>query len=207
MRPHQLLSVFLAGSLLVPAQQTQPGSSNLVAQGAGLKIVVIEGEGATNNSRSRSGVAPVVEIRDESDKPVPGAEVVFQLPLSGPGGFFNGWLKTQTVRSDKNGRAAATFFTPNDEEGRFNIKVTATAGTRSASGVIAQSNVRGSGGGGSRTAAKSGKGGWWKIAAIAGVGALAGGIYAGTRNGGTEAAAPVKTVSISAGVITVGGPR
>lgn len=209
MYPHRLISGILAFALTLPGQQASPPASNLVAQGSGLKIVVIDGEGATNVIKSRSGHAPVVEVRDESDKPVPGAEVVFQLPLSGASGFFNGWLKSQTVRTDRNGRAGATGYTPNEEEGRLNIKVTATMGANSASAVIAQTNVRtGAASGPSTTSPKSNRSGWWKVAAVVGGGALVGGIVAATRNGSeTTAATAPRVVTISVGAITVGGPR
>lgn len=205
----KLIASFLAGILMLPAQQTEPAASKLVAvDPSGLKIVVVEGEGATNQVRSRSGVAPVIEVRDADDKPVPGAEVYFQLPLGGPGGYFNGWLRNQTVKTDKAGRAAATGFTPNDEEGRFNIKVTATAGTRSASAVIAQSNVRGAGTAPASAARASGsRKTMWTVLAIAGAAAVGGGIYAGTRGDSTTAATAAKSINITAGAITVGGPR
>lgn len=198
----KVLATLLACALVLPAQQ----ATNLVAQSSGgLKIVVIQGEGATNNVRSRTATAPVVEIRDASDKPVAGAEVTFQLPVSGAGGYFNGWLRNQTVRSDANGRAASTGMTPNDEQGRFNIKVTAVEGSRNGSIVIAQSNVSGSG---SSTSAGSGsKSNWWKWAAVLGGAAIAGGIVAGTRGDDSTTATGPRVVTVTPGVITVGGPR
>jgi len=207
--PQRIIAGMLAFALTLPAQQTSPPASNLVAQGAGLKIVVVQGEGATNVIKSRSAHAPVVEVRDETDKPLPGVEVVFQLPLSGPSGFFNGWLKSQTSRTDRNGRASATGYAPNEEEGRLNIKVTATQGSQTASVVIAQTNVRtGTASGPAPGTAKSSRSGWWKIAAVVGGGAVVGGIVAGTRNGSSTAAAtPPRAVTISVGAIAVGGPR
>jgi hypothetical protein len=169
-----------------------------------LKIVVISGEGATNQIRTRSAVAPVVEVRNDKDQPVAGADVTFQLPQSGPSGFFNGWLRNQTVKTGQDGRAAATGYQPNDEEGRLNMKVTATSGTQTASIVIAQTNVAGSR---SSSAANSGKSrGWWKVAAVVGAAAIAGGVVAATR-GGDSTSTPTKSVGIIAGAITVGGPR
>lgn len=197
----KVLATLLAGALIVPAQQT----ANLVAQSSGgLKIVVIQGEGATNSVRSRTATAPVVEIRDAEDKPVAGAEVTFQLPVSGPSGYFNGWLRNQTVRTDASGRAAANGMTPNDEQGRFNIKVTAVEGSRNGSIVIAQSNVAGA----SSSASRSGKSSnWWKWAAVIGGAAIAGGVVAGTRGDDSTTANGIKTVTITPGVISVGGPR
>ncbi|MFN7939369.1 MAG: hypothetical protein U0R19_38945 [Bryobacteraceae bacterium] len=198
----KVLATLLACALVLPAQQ----ATNLVAQSSGgLKIVVIQGEGATNNVRSRTATSPVVEIRDTNDKPVAGAEVTFQLPVSGAGGYFNGWLRNQTVRSDANGRAAASGLTPNDEQGRFNIKVTAVEGSRNGTVVIAQSNVSGPG----ASATSSGKrSNWWKYAAVIGGAAIAGGIVAGTRGDDSSTAVTgPRVVTVTPGVITVGGPR
>ncbi|HTM47552.1 MAG TPA: hypothetical protein VL285_02655 [Bryobacteraceae bacterium] len=167
--------------------------------------MVVQGEGAENNVRTRSATQPVVEVRDEGDKPVPGAEVVFQLPPAGPGGVFNGWMRTQTARTGPEGRAQANGFAPNDEEGRFNIRVTATSGTKTSNAIIAQTNTRGTGNGGHH--AKSNKK-LWTIIAIVGVAALTGGIIAATRGGDSNSSETVSIpVTISPGPVTVGGPR
>jgi hypothetical protein len=200
-----LTAVSVVLPCLAPAQQQPLVQQAQTAQiSEGLKIAVIDGENGRNDVRTKSATPLVVEVQDATGKPVPNAEVVFQLPWSGPGGVFFDWLKVQTVRTGTDGRATAKGFTPNDEEGRFNIKVMATSGNRSATTVIAQSNVRGNGG----PAAKSNgsRKGLWTTVGIIGAGALAGGIYAGTRNGNgsTTTANPIV---IAPGAITVGGPR
>ncbi|MSV29599.1 MAG: hypothetical protein EXQ52_12775 [Bryobacterales bacterium] len=194
--------------LAISAQEAP--KTNLVQQPAaqqssGLKIIVVQGEGALNSTRARTATQPVVEVRDDSDKPVAGAEVVFQLPAAGPGGVFNGWMRTQTTRSGADGKASASGFTPNDEEGRFNIKVTATAGTKSASAIVGQSNGRGTNGSGAKVS--GGRNKIWLAVAIIGVGAIAGGV--GATRGDDKAAATAASipVSITPGAVTVGGPR
>src|SRR6266545_372982 len=122
-----IISFLLTGVLLMPApvwsQQVSGPQSRLVdQQTGGLKIVTIQGEGAVNSIRSKTATQPVVEVRDEQDKPVAGAEVVFQLPAAGPGGVFNGWMRNQTARTNAQGQAGVSGYVPNDEEGRFNIK-------------------------------------------------------------------------------------
>jgi hypothetical protein len=206
LNPRAILSTLLAGVLLLPApgwaQQVSGPKSNLAQPTAGgLKITVVTGEGATNNVRTKTGTQPVVEVRDESDKPVVGAEVVFQLPAAGPGGVFNGWMRTQTARTNEQGQAGATGFTPNDEEGRFNIKVIASMGAKTGSIVIGQSNGRGAGG----PQAKSNKTLWIVLGVLA-VGGLAGGVAA-TRGDKTTATTATVPVTVSVGAITVGGPR
>lgn len=188
-----------------PAAEQQPAAPAAPAEPPGvLKLIVIEGEGAINNIRTRSATAPVVEVRDENDKPVAGAEVVFQLPPAGPGGVFHGWMRSQTVRSDAQGRAAANGYAPNDQAGRFNIKVTATLGNKTGSVVIGQSNAYR---GGSGPGVSSGRSNWWKV--ILGVGAVGGviGAVAATRGNGTSAPATTNPITITPGPITVGSPR
>lgn len=201
MRLQSILVYFLAGALALPAQQIPGPVNRLVDPKETLKIVVLEGEGAKNNIKSRTATAPAVEVRDASDKPVAGAEVVFQLPMAGPSGVFNGWLKTQTVRTDDKGRATTTGYAPNTEAGRFNIKVTATSGAQVGSAVIAQSNIEGA----TSTSAK--KTGPWKWVGILGGVAVAGGIVAATRGGNETAVVTRVPVSITAGSVTVAGPR
>lgn len=188
-----------------PGWGQQPGGpqSNLVSsEGSGLKIVVLKGEGAVNSIKSRTATPPVVEVRDEEDKPVAGAEVVFQLPAGGPGAVFNGWMRTQTARTDAQGQAEAQGMTPNDQAGRFNIKVTATHGKRTASVVVAQSNAIGANGAQARSSRKT----LWVVIGVAAAAALAGGIAA-SRNGSDSAAPTTAPIGISAGPVTVAGPR
>lgn len=203
MRFETSIALLITAALIAP--RSAAGQQAALAPEAGsLKIVVVQGENSKNDVRTKFAEQPVVEIRDEADKPLAGAEVVFQLPWTGPGGVFYDWLKIHTVRTGTDGRAAARGLTPNDEEGRFNIKVTATHGMRTASAVIAQSNVRTSGNG----AAVNGRSRkrLWTTVAIIGAGVLAGGIYAATRddNGSSSTAAPIV---IAPGPIAVGGPR
>ena len=62
-----------------------------LAQGAGLKIVVIAGEDAVNIIQQRTAVAPIVEVRDRNDLPVAGVAVVFAI--RGGGASFAGGTK------------------------------------------------------------------------------------------------------------------
>ena len=48
---------------------------------AELNIVIVEGEGATNNIRQRVARQPIIQVEDENHKPVAGAVVVFTLPV------------------------------------------------------------------------------------------------------------------------------
>ena len=187
-------------------------SSLLLAQGPlsaqarpGLKIVIVDGEGAINNIQLGSGKEAVVEVRDETDRPVSGAKVTFSAPERGPSGTFFGASRTVTVPTNEQGRASATGFRPNLQEGRFQIQVSAAAGEKSATTVINKSNALPSGAVNKVNGKKSNKG---KIIALIVVAAVIGGIAA-AAGGDEETAATTATpgTSITPGVISVGNPR
>jgi hypothetical protein len=184
------LCAFFVSSL---AGQTTPAA-------APLKIVVLQGANAVNNVKTRVVTEPVVEIRDARDLPVAGADVVFQLPAAGPGGTFPDSSLTYTTRSNARGQAAAAPFVPNHEVGRFYIKVTATSNGQTASLAIAQQNALEM-----IAPARRGLSRRWKILIAVGAAAAGGAAFAATRIGGDSK--PVNSVSITSGIITVGGPR
>lgn len=133
MKPRLVLGVL--ASLLMPGlllgQQPAPAEA--------LKIFVLVGEGAVHRVPLGLVTNPVVEVRDQADLPVEGAEVTFTLPATGPSGTFGGELQYRS-RTGSHGQAAAAGFTPNSIEGRFQIEVTAVHQGRMGRTVIHQSN-------------------------------------------------------------------
>ena len=124
----------LTGWQPLRAQQEAPPPSDL-------KIVVVRGDGFTNNLKKRVAREPIVEVRDRNNKPVTGATVTFLLPGGGPGGTFAGGQNMLTVFTGPNGRAIATGFTPNNIAGTFNINVTASLQGQTATAAISQTNA------------------------------------------------------------------
>lgn len=122
------------------AAQSQPASPAAAPTVDDLKILVLEGQKSINNTSKHIGVQPVVEIRDQNDRPVEGATVVFRLPPSGPGGSFPGNSSTFSTRSNAQGQAGASGFVPNDQLGRFDIHVTATLQNRIGQVTISETN-------------------------------------------------------------------
>ncbi|MGD0774092.1 MAG: hypothetical protein ABSC05_14845 [Candidatus Solibacter sp.] len=167
-----------------------------------LNITTLQGEGSFNDIRRKVAAELVVEIRNEAERPVADAEVVFSAPYSGAGGLFADGQRTCTVRSGSDGRAVAARFRPNFVEGRFAIHVTASYGGKTANAVIWQSN----------TLASQQKGGGYKKLLLLGLagGAIAGGVVMATSRTGTSAStaapAPIPT-SVSIGTLTVGPPH
>lgn len=172
------------------------------AQQPELRIVIVEGDGTINNIRQRVNVEPVIEVRDQNNKLVEGAAVVFFLPAQGPGGTFSNGTKTLTTSTDRMGRAAARGIRPNNQTGRFDIRVTASHEGATASATITQTNISGStpGGGGMGVGTKA-----WIILAICGA-AVAGAVLAATHKGSSSSSGPPPIV-ITPGTPTVGAPQ
>jgi hypothetical protein len=168
-----------------------------------LQIVIVEGEGAINNIKQRVNREPIVQVEDESHKPVAGVSVTFFLPNQGPGGTFANGLNSLTTATNAQGQAVARGIRFNSQAGTMEIRVAASIAGQTASAIITQTNVLGSsssggpGGGMSRTA---------KILIVAAVvgGGAALGVLATHRGGSTTA---IPTTTITPGTVTVGAPQ
>ena len=178
------LCVMLIAQSLIPTATAQAT--------AGFKIVVVQGDGAVNNVRQR--VAPIVQVLDESNRPVVGALVLFTLPERGPGGAFTNGSHTMSVVTDAEGRAEGAGLKPNNLGGSFQIRVDAMYQNQIASASISQNNSREAGMSATRIGALVG------IAAAAAVGAIA---FVGRDK--NKAPAPTTTISVVPG--TVGRPQ
>lgn len=201
MSPQAVVALLLCLMLAFPAGAAE---SILHDSGGGLKILILAGSGAVNSIPSRKVTPPVVEVRDESNRPVESAKVVFELPASGAGAMFPKNQLTQEAVTNARGQATASAYRMNETPGLFKIAVTAYAGDRTGSAEIRQTNslkearpVKMSNGGGSLK---------WILLGVAGAAGVALGIYAATR-GDSEPDAAVSSVSVSTGPISVGAPR
>ncbi|MEW5977106.1 MAG: hypothetical protein AB1898_14995 [Acidobacteriota bacterium] len=192
-----LLSVHILPQPAFPQQLgTAPEAS------PGLRILILEGEGAINNIRQRTAREPVVQVEDENRKPVAAAMVLFTLPDSGAGAVFPNGAKTLIAYTDEKGQAKAQGLKPNGTAGPYQIAVVATANGLKATAVIHQSNVLAAAVAAGGISAKL-----IAILAIAG-GAAAAGAVAARGGGNTPAPSPpTPTATISAGNPSVGGPN
>ncbi len=168
--------------------------ASMPGQEVKLNILVIAGDGAINNLKSRTARETIVEVRDENNKPVAGASVVFLLPDSGPGLVSSNGTRMITTMTDANGRAAARGLKPNGQSGRFNLQVRANYQQSFGQIAISQSNIVAAG------AAVSGL--TLAIITIAAA-AAAGTAYAVTRDSGAGRA----SVGVSPGAPSAGAPR
>lgn len=169
-----------------------------------LKVVIVEGQGAINNIRSRTGREMIVRVEDENQQPVAGASVVFTLPSQGPSGTFVNNEKTLVLTTDNLGTAVARGLTPNRVEGKMEIRITASHQGKTASATITQFNMavqnQKSGGG---------NGKWIAILVAAGAAGAAGAVLGtrGNSSGPTPTPTPPPAISISPGSGSVGPPQ
>jgi hypothetical protein len=157
----------------------------------GLRIIVIEGEGAKNVTQQIAARPLIVRIVDPTGRPVSGANVTFTAPQVGASGDFENDSRTIRVVSGGDGNANAGSFHPNGNQGPYQIVVRAEFQGQMATNSILQTNV--------------GKGGGHKkvILIIAIAGAAAAAAVAAHTNNGNSSSAPTITFGGSA----VGAPK
>ncbi len=124
------LSALLAGQGGFAAQ---PGEDTAI-----LHVRVLEGEGAVHPVGGRASGALVVQVTDETGRPVEGAAVTFRLPEEGPGGTFASGMRTEVAVTARDGRAAVWGIQWNHAPGPFQIRVTAVRRQVRAGAVVAQ---------------------------------------------------------------------
>jgi hypothetical protein len=170
---------------------------------------VLEGEGAIHALGTRASRPVVVEITDETGKPVDGAAVSFRMPEEGPGGSFGQSRKTDIRVTTPDGKAVCEEFTAGRLSGPFQIRVTAVKSQIRAGVVVGQyvsdAPVK------SKGVRRSGSKKWLIVAAVAG--AAGAGILAGTMRGASAASAPSTPAAppipptIGTPTISIGGPQ
>lgn len=202
------LASLLVLLLIMPCQGAgqQPPSPLPTVQS--LKLVPLAGNNESNDLERKIMAPLVVEVLDQYDRPVEGADVVFRFPLNGPGAFFADHSTSRKFRTNFQGQAAATGWVANNEAGTFEVHVTATYGNQVGETTITMSNA-------TRVAddvKKKSKSGFWssrwtKIAIIGGAAAVAAGVILATRGGSKSAATVNPPITITPGTPTVGGPH
>lgn len=169
-----------------------------------LKIRVLAGNDEMNDLQRHVMAPLVVQVEDQNDRPMDGAEVVFRFPINGPTAIFAGGKSSATVRTNSVGQAAATNWMANGQAGTFEVHVNATYGNQIGEATLKMTNVTRI-----EAAQKTSKRKslwshtWVKVAVIGGAALAVGlGVYLGTRGGGKSG----NTVGISPGTVTVAGP-
>jgi hypothetical protein len=180
-----------------------------------IEIQVVAGEGVSVNAGQRVAVVPAIRIVDQNNRPVRGAVVVFNLPVSGTSGEFSNGAKNLSLLTDDNGTATATGLRANGIPGRLQILVTASYRGANTRGFINQT-VQGTGSATTQVSRGGGGGGhisgkWIAIIAVIG-GAAAGGAIAATHGGsssggGGSTSSGSAAIGITPGTGTVSPPH
>ncbi len=113
-------------------------SGSLPAQVGVLQIKVLEGDGAVHGAGSRSQRPLLVQVSEETGRPVAGAAVTLHMPEEGPGGVFANGLRTEMAITDANGRARVRGMRLNRTPGRFEIRILAVKGPVRAGAISTQ---------------------------------------------------------------------
>jgi hypothetical protein len=172
-----------------------------------LKLLVLSGNGEMNDLERKVMSPLVVQILDQNDRPVEGADVVFRFPLDGPSATFTGGKTSQSVRSNGTGEAAAVNWMANGQVGTFEIHVTASYGNEQGETTLKMQNV-------TRIVEGTKRGKqthwysptWVKIALVGVAAGAVAGIVLATRGGG-KSAASTNPITITPGSPTVGAPH
>ena len=172
-----------------------------------INIVVLEGEGATNNVRQRAARDPVVRVEDENHKPIVGAAVVFTLPTEGATGEFANGAKSLTIMTDNQGQATAQSLKMNPVAGKVPIHVNASYRGLTARTSITQFSVLPPGA--KASSSSGGHGGLITVLVVLGAAAAGGGAYFATRSSNTVSTpqTTVPPIGITAGTGTIVGGR
>jgi hypothetical protein len=180
---------------LLPAQEPQTQAARR------LSLVIVAGQGVTNNIKLRTTPKTIVQVEDENHKPVAGAVVVFLLPGTGPGGTFVTGSRSAIVVADSSGRSVMPHMQLNTTVGKYEIKVHAAAAGVEGSANITQTSV-------SPPAISSGMIVAF-IGGLAAAGVAAGVVATGAKgSSSTPAAPPVPSGTITAGSpVTIGPPH
>lgn len=126
-----------------PAAQVQgPAAPGQTASAVQLNIKVVQGADAVNTIGTHVARELAVEVDDQNQHPISGAQVTFFAPSDGAGGTFSGDRQLLTVATGVNGRAVVPSFRPNGNTGDFRIEVTASFANQKATAYISQSNQR-----------------------------------------------------------------
>jgi hypothetical protein len=173
-------------------------SASTEAQTSGIKIAVLEGQGAINNIQQHRAKEPVIQV-SEDQRPVQGASVTFILPDDGPSGFFGNGARMMTIQTDEKGQAVGRGLRPNQTGGRLQIRVTASFHGETASAVISQINAEPAG-------ATSGGGNGKKFLILALIGGAAAGGIAAAMGGRSSASQSPASSSPPGTILAPGTP-
>jgi hypothetical protein len=208
-RTHRWLPQILAVLLAIPpglnAQAPQPPAINTATVNS-LKVVALAGSMEMNDLEHKVMAPLVIQVLDQNDQPVEGADVIVRFPLSGPSALFPEQKNAGTFRTNADGQAAAVGWMANSQVGTIKVQVTATRGFEQGSATISMTNVSSV-----KEAQKAHQKHWYssrwgKIAIVAGIAGVTVAVVLLTTGGGSSSP-KVVVVTGTPGSPTIGGPQ
>jgi hypothetical protein len=190
-----------------PQPPVQPAAVAPLPVEQSLKIRILAGNNEANDLERRIMAPLVVQVVDQNERAVEGAQVVFRFPINGAGATFNGGKPSITVATNGTGQAAAVNWMANGQPGTFQVHVNASYGNQVGETTISMTNATRITEANKQTQTK-GKSlwshTWFKAALVGGAVAIGVGIYFATRGGGKGSGS---TVTITPGSPGVGAPH
>lgn len=169
-----------------------------------LHIRVLEGEGAIHSGGSKSTRGIVVQVADETGRPVDGAVVSFRMPEEGPGATFANGMRTEIVTTAPDGKAGIHELICGRLSGPYQVRVTVVKGGVRAGTVVSQ-YISDAPSKGSRQASGLRRNSWIVITAIAAAGAAAG--VAASMAGGSHSPSPASVAPAAVPPPQIGTPQ
>ena len=195
----QTLAVLMA---LQPAMYAQAPPAAQPATIQSLKVVPLAGSEEMNDLERKVMAPLVVQVLNQNDQPVEGADVVFRFPLAGPSASFPDHNNAQTFRTNADGQAAAIGWMANNQVGTFKVQVTATRGNEQGTAMVSMTNVTRIVEAEKHRQKHWYSSTWGKVAIAAGGALVALAIVLATRSGSSS-----RTITATPGSPTIGGPQ
>ncbi|HKV41531.1 MAG TPA: hypothetical protein VJX67_20165 [Blastocatellia bacterium] len=182
--------------------QTTPPAASTPTTVRSLKVVPLAGNQEMNDLQNKVMAPLVVQVLDQNDQPIEGADVVFRFPVEGASATFPDQKTAETFRTNADGQASAVGWMANGKVGTFRVQVTASRGAEQGSTVVSMTNV-------TRIAEaqkKVGQKHWWsttwgKVAIGAGVAAVVAVSVLATRGSSP------RVITVNPGSPSIGGPQ
>jgi hypothetical protein len=197
---HRWLPLVLALLLALPSGAAAQAPANQPATVRTLKVLPLAGNQELNDLQNKVMAPLVVQVLDQNDRPVEGADVIFRFPLNGPSASFSDQKTAQTFRTNADGQAAATGWAANGKVGTFQVQVTASRGSEQGSTTISMTNVTRITGAQKRTQRKGWFSRWGKFAVAAGAAGVVVAIVLATRGGS-------RVITATPGSPSIGAPQ
>jgi len=217
-KTRSLFTLTIAALLVAAASEPAWPADDEIPRVNALQLLIVEGDGAVHAAGRRSRDPIVVQVNDETGRPVEGVAVSFRMPNEGPRGVFASGLATDVLVTGKDGRVTVAGILWEETTGPARIRITASrdrarAGTVTEQYIGSPQRAAGAVSLPKGPAVSKPRGKWIAFAVIA-AGAAAGGLVLGLSSGNSQASGTsgvasgqaASSIQIGTPTITIGAP-